>query len=69
MVRTDTDPAHAIAHNKVIVLDSDTVINGSYNFTDAAEFHNAENLLIIRDHATAALYLANWARHRTHSVE
>lgn len=29
--------AHAIAHNKVMVIDNETVITGSFNSTKAAE--------------------------------
>src|SRR3989441_4900542 len=61
------DAAHAIAHNKVMVIDDDTVITGSFNFTRAAEQQNAENLLIIHDPALAARYIANWQAHAQHS--
>lgn len=61
------DQAHAIAHNKVMVIDKSTVITGSFNFTKAAEEKNAENLLIIHDQGLARLYLENWERHREHS--
>ncbi len=61
------DAAHAIAHNKVMVIDGDTVITGSFNFTRAAEEQNAENLLIIHDPALAARYTANWQAHARHS--
>lgn len=63
------DPAHRIAHNKVIVLDAHTVITGSFNFTDSAEYHNAENLLVLKDDGLASAYLQNWQHHRSHSVE
>jgi phosphatidylserine/phosphatidylglycerophosphate/cardiolipin synthase-like enzyme len=43
------DSQHAIAHNKVMVIDGETVITGSFNFTKAVEENNIENLLIIRD--------------------
>ena len=43
------DAEHAIAHNKVMIIDGETVITGSFNFTKAAEENNAENLLIIHD--------------------
>lgn len=36
------------AHNKVMIVDGETVITGSYNFTLAADEKNAENLLVIR---------------------
>jgi phosphatidylserine/phosphatidylglycerophosphate/cardiolipin synthase-like enzyme len=38
-----------IAHNKIMIIDQETVITGSFNFTKAAEENNAENLLIIRN--------------------
>jgi phosphatidylserine/phosphatidylglycerophosphate/cardiolipin synthase-like enzyme len=63
------DPAHHIAHNKVIILDNSLVITGSFNFTDSAEYHNAENLLLISSPEVAALYAANWQLHRSHSAE
>src|SRR5581483_2679076 len=31
------DPHHAIAHNKVMVIDRHTVVTGSFNFTNQAE--------------------------------
>ncbi len=61
------DSAHAIAHNKIIIIDRETVITGSFNFTKAAEEKNAENLLIIRSRELAAKYIANWNEHRMHS--
>ena len=63
------DVAHAIAHNKVMVVDGQTVVTGSFNFTKAAEERNAENLLIIKDKGLARLYLENWERHKDHSEE
>jgi phosphatidylserine/phosphatidylglycerophosphate/cardiolipin synthase-like enzyme len=47
-IPTYIDSKHAIAHNKVMVIDKTTVVTGSFNFTKAAEEKNAENLLIIR---------------------
>ena len=61
------DANHAIAHNKVIVIDGETVLTGSFNFTKAAQDRNAENLLIIRDPTLAAQYTKNWDAHRQHS--
>jgi phosphatidylserine/phosphatidylglycerophosphate/cardiolipin synthase-like enzyme len=61
------DAAHGIAHNKVMVIDGETVITGSFNFTKAAEEKNAENLLVIRDKALARRYLENWQEHAQHS--
>lgn len=61
------DAAHAIAHNKIMVIDAKTVITGSFNFTKAAEERNAENLLVIHDRTLAARYEANWQVHKAHS--
>lgn len=49
----------AIAHNKVMVIDDKTVETGSYNFTNSAEYRNAENMLIIKDKKLAKTYTAN----------
>ena len=38
------DDEHAKAHNKVMIIDGETVITGSFNFSKAAEQNNAENL-------------------------
>lgn len=61
------DAQHAIAHNKVIVIDGETVITGSFNFTKAAQENNAENLLIIHDKKLAERYARNWLEHDRHS--
>jgi len=60
------DAKHAIAHNKVMVIDGTTVITGSFNFTKAAEEKNTENLIILRDTGLAKLYMENWEQHRGH---
>ena len=66
-IPTFIDAKHAIAHNKIMVIDGATVITGSFNFTKAAETSNAENLLVIRSPELAAKYAANWQAHLEHS--
>ena len=66
-LRPMIDSAHAIAHNKVMVIDGQLVITGSFNFTKSAEENNAENLFIIRDSVLAARYTENWQNHLAHS--
>jgi phosphatidylserine/phosphatidylglycerophosphate/cardiolipin synthase-like enzyme len=62
------DEQHAIAHNKVLIIDGNEVITGSFNLTKSAEEKNAENLLIVRDHPKlAATYEANFEHHLFHS--
>ena len=65
-VPTMIDANHAIAHNKVIVIDGEVVITGSVNFTKGAQEKNAENVLIIRDKALAAQDTRNWPVHAHH---
>jgi phosphatidylserine/phosphatidylglycerophosphate/cardiolipin synthase-like enzyme len=66
-IPTYIDAKHAIAHNKIIIIDKATVITGSFNFTKAAEEKNAENLLIIRSKELAGIYIENWYKHKEHS--
>lgn len=66
-IPTYIDSAHSIAHNKIIIIDGETVITGSFNFTRAAEEHNAENLLILKNKNLANQYIDNWNRHKGHS--
>lgn len=62
------DTHHAIAHNKVIVIDRKILLTGSFNFTHAAEHENAENLVIIKGHPDlVADYCQNFASHKAHS--
>jgi phosphatidylserine/phosphatidylglycerophosphate/cardiolipin synthase-like enzyme len=64
---TYIDDKHAIAHNKIMIIDKETVITGSFNFTKAAEEKNAENLLIIKSKELAKIYTENWNEHKKHS--
>ena len=66
-IPTKIDAQHSIAHNKVMIIDGETVITGSFNFTKAAEERNAENLLIIHNKELASLYTRNWQEHAQHS--
>lgn len=52
---------------KVMIIDQETVITGSFNFTRAAEEKNAENLLIIKSKELAKIYIDNWNTHKGHS--
>lgn len=61
------DAAHAIAHNKVMVMNKAVVIAGSFNFTKAAETNNAETILVIRSKNMAKVYIDNWERHKEHA--
>lgn len=60
-----------LMHNKFCIIDGSQIFTGSYNFTYAAEKNNFENLIEIRDEATARSYtkqfhlLKNSASHVT----
>jgi phospholipase D len=54
------DSQPAIAHNKVMIIDQEKIITGSFNFTYAAQEKNAENVLMINDRELAKKYLAAW---------
>lgn len=54
-VRKDGNPY--TMHHKIIVVDGEWVVTGSYNFTNSGFGRNNENLLIFRDGALAQRYL------------
>lgn len=66
-IATWIDYKPAIAHNKVIIIDESTVITGSFNFTKAAQFRNAENVIIIENADLAKKYLMNWEARKAQS--
>ena len=72
--RVFVDGQHAAAHNKVIIIDPDSprcsVVTGSFNFTFAAQYRNAENVLILRgNRELAQIFLENWQQHRLHATD
>lgn len=55
--------AYAIQHNKVVIVDGETVQTGSFNYSRSAQKSNAENVLVIsRCPKLAASYLADWEK-------
>ena len=72
-VKVFIDAEHAAAHDKVIIVDPSAsrpaVVTGSFNFTFAAQYRNAENVLVIRgNRELARAYFENWQRHRAHAT-
>ena len=63
------DGKHAIAHNKVMVIDQTIVITGSFNFTNSAASRNAENFLVLKSEDLAEQYRLQWQNHWAHGVE
>jgi len=67
-IPTYIDAKHAIAHNKIMIIDRETLITGSFNFTKAAEEKNAENVLILKgNNQLVNRYMENFYQHRNHS--
>lgn len=67
-VPTFFDTAHRTAHDKIIIVDDDTVLTGSFNFVKVAETKNGENLLILKSKPLTEEYVKNWEKHFAHSV-
>jgi phosphatidylserine/phosphatidylglycerophosphate/cardiolipin synthase-like enzyme len=57
-----TDGNKYTMHHKVIIIDDNTVITGSFNFTVTADKANDDNILVIHSPAVAALYLKEFNR-------
>lgn len=69
-IPTLIDSAHQIAHNKIMLIDGQTIITGSFNFTKNAEENNAENLLILRGRPDLyQAYENNFRQHYGHSQQ
>ena len=57
------DETSGTMHHKVIIIDEETVITGSYNFSRNAEIRNSENLLIIKGNKDVArAYIGEYNR-------
>jgi phosphatidylserine/phosphatidylglycerophosphate/cardiolipin synthase-like enzyme len=44
-------------HHKVFIIDRETVIFGSFNFSDSANRRNDENILIVHDPVFASFFV------------
>ena len=67
-IPTYIDDNHAIAHNKIIIIDKQVLVTGSFNFTKSAEERNAENLLILKGNKSLLdRYIQNFNKHQKHS--
>ena len=56
------DRSDGLLHHKLILIDGETVITGSYNFTRSAEEQNDEAVLVLHDAALARQYLEEFER-------
>ncbi len=51
-----------LMHHKILIIDEEIVVTGSYNFTNSAETRNDENLVIIYDPQVAEYFLQEFQR-------
>ncbi len=61
-IRARRDGNQALMHHKVIIIDEETVITGSYNFTAAAELYNNEGIVIVYSERIGAEYTEEFQR-------
>ena len=68
-VSTFIDSRHAIAHNKIVLIDRQIILTGSFNYTRAAQEKNAENLLVLKgDQGLVQRYRENFEVHKRHAA-
>ena len=54
---------YAIMHNKYLIIDKNTVETGSFNYTQNAEKHNAENVIVIKNNKKLTKkFIENWQK-------
>ncbi|MCC8417019.1 MAG: phospholipase D family protein [Rickettsia endosymbiont of Bryobia graminum] len=63
------DKVPGIAHNKIMIIDKSKVITGSFNFTNAADKRNAENVVLIDNNDIADTYLKSWYSRRERIID
>ncbi|WP_126448049.1 phospholipase D family protein [Sulfuricystis multivorans] len=68
--RVRTISLYPIHHDKVIIVDRETVETGSFNYSDAAAGKNSENVMVIwRNTELAKGYLEHWNRRFSHGED
>ena len=62
------DSEHMMNHSKTMIIDRNTIITGSYDFTKEAETEHSENLLVLKGNsALAGKFMEDYNKHRRHS--
>lgn len=56
------DDIPGLMHHKVIIIDEEIVVLGSYNFTNSAETRNDENLIVVYNPDIAAQFMSEFQR-------
>ncbi len=66
-VLTDGNPY--VMHHKVLIIDEEVVVTGSFNYSGSADRDNDENVLIIHNADIARLYLEEYQRVRQRALD
>jgi len=67
-IDTYLDSAHEKAHSKLVLIDSQTIITGSFNLSDRDEEKKADNVVLIEGKQKIIdAYEANFTKHLGHS--
>jgi len=61
-IKIRTDKNKYRMHHKVIIIDEETVITGSYNFSKNANEKNDENIIVMHNKNIAGLYLKEFLK-------
>jgi len=61
-VRVREDGNGSSMHHKFVVVDGDVVATGSFNWTNNADYHNDENLVILHSEGAAKQFAAEFLR-------
>ena len=67
-IKVYQDKIAGIAHNKIMIIDGNITITGSFNFTKNADTRNAENIIIITSDSVAAEYYKNWEMRKNRAI-
>jgi len=59
------DGNQALMHHKVMIIDDNVVVTGSYNFSKSAQEKNQENMLIVKSPLIAKQYVDEYYKVRT----
>lgn len=68
-INTYKDGNQALMHHKVMIIDDETVVTGSFNFSKSADEGNNENCLIVKSAPIAKQYYSEFVRVRSAAID
>lgn len=63
-IEIEVDQEEGKAHNKVMIIDNELVITGSYNWTDIHYYHNSDTVIFIRNKCVSQIFEDNYMYNR-----